>query len=117
MQTNDLQFKGDIYVFVDGGCLSTTGHLISLLKYHTNAVFIGQAPGSTYRCNDFSVKETLPNTKIEVNIPRTTFETAVPDSFKSKPFSVDYTVNMSIEDYINGNDSYMKFVNKLILLP
>jgi hypothetical protein len=117
MHPNNLQFNGDIFVFVDGGCLSTTGHLISLLKYHTHAIFVGQEPGSTFRCNDFSVKETLPITKIEVNIPRVTFETAVPDSFKSIPFSVDYPVNISIKDCLAGIDSYLKFMDNLILKP
>ena len=117
MSPSKLNFKGDVYVFVDGGCLSTTGHLISLLKYNTDAIFVGEEPGSTYRCNDFSLKETLPNTKIEVNIPRTTFETAISDSSKSLPFSVDYEVGNSVDDRLMNFDGYMKFVNDLILKP
>ncbi|MDH3381988.1 MAG: S41 family peptidase, partial [Flavobacteriaceae bacterium] len=54
MQSNKLNFNGSVYVFIDGGCLSTTGHLISLLKFYTNAIFIGEEPGSTFRCNDLS---------------------------------------------------------------
>jgi len=117
MSPSELNFKGDIYVFVDGGCLSTTGHLISLLKYQTNAIFVGEEPGSTFRCNDFSLKETLPNTKIEVNIPRTTFVTAIPDSAKTVPFSVDFEVGNSVDENLTNIDNYMKFVNNLILKP
>jgi len=114
MQPNKIQFEGKIYVFIDGGCLSTTGHFISLLKYHSNAIFIGQEPGSTFRCNDFSIKVTLPNTKIEANIPRTTFETAIGEKEKMNSFTLDYNVCISIEDYLSGTDSYVKLVNTLI---
>ena len=117
MSPSKLNFNREIYVLVDGGCLSTTGHLISLLKYHTNAVFAGEEPGSTYRCNDFSLKETLPHTKIEVNIPRTTFETAISDSAKSIPFSVDIEINNSIDEQVINSESYMEYIKNLILNP
>ena len=35
MEPNPIHFEGNMYVLVNGACLSTTGHLISLLKYHT----------------------------------------------------------------------------------
>jgi C-terminal processing protease CtpA/Prc len=117
MQPNKIQFEGNIYVFVDGGCLSATGHFISLLKYHTNAIFIGEELGSTFSCNDFSVKVTSPNTKIEANIPRTTFETAIDEKEKMNSFTLDYNVNISIEDYLSGTDSYVELANALIGKP
>lgn len=49
MNPSKLNYNGNIYVLVNGGCLSTTGHLISLLKFKTDAVFIGEEPGSTYK--------------------------------------------------------------------
>jgi hypothetical protein len=114
MSPNKIQFEGDIYVLINGGCLSTTGHLISLIKHTTDATFIGEEPGSTFQCNDFSIKITLPNSGIEVNIPQTTFETAIDQSKKMVPFAVDYRVSFSIEDYLNGDDSYIKCVNHLV---
>ncbi|MEA3460611.1 MAG: S41 family peptidase, partial [Bacteroidota bacterium] len=114
MQANENHFKGSIYVLVNGNCLSTTGHLISLLKYHTEALFIGEEPGSTFSCNDFSIQVQLSNTGMELNIPRTTFVTAVTGFSEKEPFPVDYKVNMSIEDLLNGNDTYKSFVEDLI---
>ncbi|MDB4584297.1 S41 family peptidase, partial [Draconibacterium sp.] len=113
MHPNKLQFEGDIYVLTDGGCLSTTGHLISLIKHHTNAKFIGTEPGSTYCCNDLSKKITLPNTGIEANIPRTTFETATDHLGTMEFFKVDYQVNCAVDDCLNGVDCYLKFVQTL----
>ncbi len=99
MQPNKLNFQGKVYVFVNGGSLSTTGHLISLLKFHTDAVFIGEEPGSILRCNDFSIQLTLPNSGIELNIPRTSFETFVSGFTLNDAFVIDYGVNITAMNY------------------
>lgn len=114
MQPNPLRFEGKLYVLVDGGCLSTTGHLISLLKYHTGALFIGEEPGSTFRCNDFSIQVALPNTGIQVNVPRTTFETAVSGFSDEIPFPLDARVETSVNDIIAEDDPYMAQVYLMI---
>jgi hypothetical protein len=115
MQPNKNHYKGSIFVLVNGSCLSTTGHLISLLKFHTKALFIGEEPGSSFSCNDLSIQYQLPNTGMEVNIPHTTFVTAVSGFEEGKPFPVDCEMNISIGDLLNGNDSYTSFVDKLII--
>lgn len=114
MQSNLNYFKGKLYILVNGGCLSTTGHLISLVDYHTDAVFIGEEPGSTYRCNDFSRQFSLPNSGIEANIPGTTFETAIPEEAKLTPFKVDHEISISIQDLIKGTDPYMEKIYSII---
>lgn len=114
MQPNELNFRGNIYVFVNGGCLSTTGHLISLLKFNTNAIFIGEEPGSTFRCNDFSMQLSLPNTGIELNVPRVTFETSVTGFTLCDPFPIDYEVNDSIIKIINKEDGYLEIARSII---
>lgn len=115
MHTNKLSYHGTLYVLVNGGCLSTTGHLISLLKYNTNAVFIGEQPGSTYRCNDYSIQFQLPTTKIEVNTPRTTFETSVSGFFLCDPFPIDYSINNSINNILEGKDPYIETVKSIVI--
>lgn len=114
MQPNKDNFKGTIYVLVNGGCLSTTGHLISLLKFNTNAVFIGEEPGSTFRCNDFSMQVTMPNTGIELNVPRVTFETSVTGFTLCRPFPIDYKVNNSLMKIINQEDEYVEMASSII---
>jgi len=114
MQAANNNFKGNCYVLVDGGCLSTTGHLISLLKYHERAVFIGEEPGSWFYCNDNSFQVCLPNTDIEVNIPRSTFITAVEGYTLGDPFMVDYPVQESIKDKLDGRDPCLEYAYFLI---
>jgi hypothetical protein len=103
-----------LYVLVDGGCLSTAGHLISLIKYHTPAMFIGEEPGSTFRCNDFSMQVTLPHTSLEANIPRMTFETAVEGFREGDPFPVDYPVSFTISDVVDGIDRSLELSKEMV---
>jgi hypothetical protein len=114
MQANPNSYTGKVFVLVNGGCLSTTGHLISLLKYHTDAVFIGEEPGSTFSCNDFSIQEKLPNTGIEMNIPRTTFIAAVSGFSQEEAFPLDLVVRQTVEDQVKGVDRYMSDALDLI---
>lgn len=110
MQPNELNFKGKVYALVNGGCLSTTGHLISLLKFHTKTKFIGEEPGSTFICNDFSRQMSLPRSGILVNIPRTIFETSVSGFTRCEPFSIDFRVNKNVMDLIHLRDPYIELV-------
>ncbi len=104
MSPDPHAFNGDLIVLVDGGCLSTTGHLISLIGFHTQALFAGEEPGSTFRCNDHSIQLKLPNSGIEANIPRTTFETAVYLPGDEREFNVDLPVSPDPEDLASGTD-------------
>jgi hypothetical protein len=114
MQPNPQHYEGRLYVLVNGNCLSTTGHLITLLKYHTEAIFIGEEPGSTFLCNDFSMQTSLSSTGIEVNIPRTTFVTAVSGFKEGEAFPIDYEVQNTVLDILAGRDTYASFVDDLI---
>jgi C-terminal processing protease CtpA/Prc len=114
MQPAPNHFKGTLYVLVNGNCLSTTGHLISLLKYHTDALFLGEDPGSTYLCNDFSMQIRLPHTGLDLNIPRTTFITAVEGFNESQTFPLDYVVEVSVKDKLADTDAYLSLAFDLI---
>jgi hypothetical protein len=114
MHSDPHHFRGMLYVLVDGGCLSTAGHLISLIKYHTPAMFIGEEPGSTFRCNDFSMQVSLPHTSIEANIPRMTFETAVEGFREGVPFPVDYPVSFTISDVVDGIDRSLELSKEMV---
>jgi hypothetical protein len=114
MEPNAHHYTGKLFVLVNGGCLSTTGQLISLLKFHTPAVFIGEEPGSTFLCNDFSIQLSLPRSGIEVNIPRTTFVTAVSGFDEKHPFRVDHKVDIPLEDILNKQDSYLLYIQSLL---
>ncbi len=114
MEAATPNFTGKCYAIVDGGSLSTTGHLISLLRYNKRAVFIGEEPGSWFYCNDNSKQYTLPNSRIEVNIPQTTFKTAVNGYKMGDLFRVDYPLDLSAEDLEKKSDPWMEYTLNLI---
>lgn len=114
MSPDPLAFRGDLFVLVDGGCLSTTGHLLSLIQEHTGARFVGELPGSFYRCNDFSLQVSLPNSGIEANIPRTTFETAISDTGEPPLLRITYPVSPVAGDIASGTDSALAACLKAI---
>ena len=77
-------------------------------------LFIGEEPGSSFLCNDMSIQLKLPNTGMEVNIPRTTFVTAVSGFSEEEPFLLDYDVDISVQDLLSGTDTYKTFVYELV---
>jgi hypothetical protein len=108
-----FQFVGQSYCLVDGGCLSTTGHFISLASYHQTSLIIGEDPGSNFRCNDMSRQFTLPYSRIEINIPTKTFSTAVDE----KDFDheiVDVYVDQDLISITEGRDIIMDKTMEMI---
>jgi len=108
------RFGGNLYVLINGGCLSTTGHFLSLLKYHNRGIFIGRESGGTFSCNDGTVHITLPHTGIRAGIARITFVTAVQGFDKGYGIFPDYIINATPEQKIQNKDPEKQFVIELI---
>jgi hypothetical protein len=107
-------FKGKVYILINGGELSTTGHFISLVKCHNIRTFIGRESVSTFSCHDNSLRFVLPNTKINGKVARNTFETAVTGLSWEKGIMPDHYVESNLEDLINGVDTIMEYALNLI---
>ncbi|MBN2345020.1 MAG: hypothetical protein JXO51_01435 [Candidatus Aminicenantes bacterium] len=108
------RYRGQTFVLIDGGELSTTGHFISLLRYHRIGKFIGQESGSTFTCNDNSLEFTLPNTRIRGKVARTTFATAVEGMDRDRGIMPDHYVEPKIKDIIEGKDTILEYALELI---
>lgn len=109
MDPHETHFAGTVHVLIDGGCFSTTGHFLSLVKYHKRARLIGETAGSTFSCNDNGTNATLPNTRIRVRVPRSVFETSVEGFEPGRGIRPDHEVKQSIEDYLLGVDTVMEY--------
>jgi len=109
IQPKQESFHGEIYILVNGGCLSTTGHFLSLVRYHQLAILIGEEPGGTFYCNDGSMQVDLPATQIVLNLPQITFQTAVEDISRGDPLLPDYEVSPTLEDILNNRDSILEY--------
>lgn len=108
-------FNGHLYTLIDGYSASTTGHFLSLLKYHKIGKLIGTASGSTYKCNAGKNTEfILPNSRLILTFGRTTFTAAVKGMDKTKPIMPDYPIEESYQDFLEGKDVYLETAFNLI---
>jgi len=107
-------FTGALYVLIDGGCFSTTGHFCSLLKYHRVGIFIGEETGGSFACNGGYQDVCLDHTGICFLLSRTTFITAVEGLAAGRGILPDYEVRPSISDIVTNHDVAIESVKILI---
>lgn len=101
-------FKGRVYLLIDGGCFSSTGHLLSLLRYHKIGTFIGERTSASYSCNTNGVPYVLPNTGLTVFCPKYIYETAVSSFQRADGISPDYEIKQTFTDILTGQDPLME---------
>lgn len=114
-EISDNLFTGNLFILVDGGCYSTTGHICSLLKYHKAGIFIGEETGGSYACNGAYKEFTLKNTGINLLLPHGVFITDVNGLTKGRGIMPDYSVQPSIEDIVNKKDVVLERALSLII--
>lgn len=110
-------FSGNIYVLIDGGCFSTTSEFLSLLHYHTKAIFIGEESGGGYYGNSSgpTPEMKLPNSKVRLEIPLMKYSTAVKDyQYLNRGLIPQHVVVPTIKDLVEGKDIELDFVKDLI---
>jgi hypothetical protein len=107
-------FAGNLYVLINGGCFSSTGHLCAMLKYLGRGKFIGEETGGTYECNDGHVRIITSATHLSLNVARITYTAAVKGISRETGIMPDYTIEPSIDDVLKGRDSVKEFAVKLI---
>jgi C-terminal processing protease CtpA/Prc len=107
-------FAGKLFILINGGCFSSTGHLCALLKYHKIGTFIGTETGGTYECNDASREIHLKNTRLRLFVARITFTAAVRGMPRYKGIVPDISVEPSITDQLSGKDPILECALSLI---
>lgn len=114
IQPNANRFKGKPYVLVNGGGMSTTGHVCSVIKENGFGILVGEEVGSTYTCNDNSVFDTLTHTGLQFRIPQTTFYTCTSSFSGTQGILPDVEVIRTIDDIVKEADPEMEYVLKQI---
>jgi len=115
LKPKENRFRGSTYFLADGGCRSSTGHFLALVKYHKLGKIIGAVPGASFTCNDESRLINLPNSKLQFSAAQTTFTAAVNGWKRGDQIIPDILVKPEIEDIISGKDTVMEFVKDLIV--
>lgn len=101
---HDNVYTGDLYVLVDGGCYSTTGHFLSHLKEHNIGIFIGEETGGTYICHGGYEEVQLKHTGIGMLLPRTAYETDVRSLPPGEGIPPNYEIHPTISDLMKSRD-------------
>ena len=109
-------FKGKVYILINGGSFSATGECTSVIHFHKKALFVGEECGSGYYGNTSGFVPTLilPHTKIRVRIPLVRYTMAVSGYLSDRGIIPDYPVIPTIKDILNGKDTELDAVIKLI---
>lgn len=100
-------FKGKLYFLIDGGCRSTTGHFVSLVKYHNLGILIGEETCASYSCNSNGRPYTLTNSGLIIECPYKTFDVAVQGQERGKGIIPDIYIKPTVDNVIKGKDSIL----------
>jgi len=100
----DDPYHGKLFVLVDGGCYSTTGHFLSLLRHHRRGVFIGEETGGSFICNGGYREYSLSNSGIVLLLPHTSFITDARGLSVGEGIQPDHQVPISLDDLVLGAD-------------
>lgn len=110
-------FTGNIFVLINGGCFSTTSEFLSMLHYHTKAIFIGEESGGGYygNCSGPTPEFFLPNTKVSVEIPLVNYTMAVKEyPYPDRGLIPNHVIIPSIKDKLELKDVELEFAKSLI---
>ena len=107
-------FKGKLFILIDGGGASTTGHLLGLLKYHKIGTLIGEETGGTFVCHNAHNSFQLKHTRFQVTVATGTFASAVKDLPKDRGILPDILVYPRPEDFAAGKDTILEYALSLI---
>ncbi|WP_347218396.1 S41 family peptidase [Chryseobacterium sp.] len=108
-------YKGKISVLINGGCFSTTGHFLALMREYKIGTFFGEySQGSNYS-NSGGQAFILPYSKIRVWIPTLQYKMRTPN-FKTDPKGIkpDLEIEIQPNDLKTKFDRPMDFVIKRI---
>ena len=110
-------FNGKVYVLINGNSFSTTGEVTSILHFYKKAKFVGEECGADYYGSNsgFIAVLTLPNTKMRISIPLLKYMMAVNNYPEDRGIIPDYPFSPDMKDLVNGKDSEIEYVEKLII--
>ena len=116
-QPLEPNFKGEVYILINGASFSATGEFTSVVHHHQRATFIGEECGAGYYGNTsgMMVMMALPNTRLRVRVPLVRYTMAVSEY---EPFDrgliPEHHVEPTIDDVLAGTDAVMDYALRLI---
>jgi hypothetical protein len=110
----ETPFKGRLFILINEGGFSSTGHLCGVLKSHKIGTFIGSETGATYTCNDATTQIILERTGLRLFVARMTFEAAAEGLPRNRGILPDFPVEAVIGDMAKGKDTVLEYTLEYI---
>lgn len=108
-------FKGKLYVLINGGSFSNSGIVASCLQANNRATFIGQETGGNPNVIAGFIKDIkLPNTKIQVQIPTKQFVITDKTNNNGQGVMPTQYVEPKLNDIIENKDTELEYTIELI---
>ncbi len=107
-------FAGTVFVLIDGGSFSTTGHFCAALRANRKVIFVGEESGGSALCNDNSIRLELPHSKLGLRVARTTFQIQVDDMDDGVGILPDIEIQATVEDLATGTDTVLEYLDGLL---
>lgn len=108
-------YSGDLYILMNGGSFSSTGHLLALLKAQGVGIFVGEESGGSFACTDASRNYVLKNTKIQFRSSTRIWAVDVQGLTPGRGIMPDFEVIPTIQDYLNNIDVVKQTAIDMIL--
>lgn len=107
-------FKGSLFVLIDGEGNSSVGQLASIFKEKNRALFIGETLGSNQFATANQKRFQLTNTRISFTVARNIFITDVTEKNKSARIEPDYKIAETIDDFLSNRDIVLQKAFEII---
>ncbi len=110
-------FKGRVYILMNGFCMSSCADVIAVLSYNKKATLIGQETGGGYSGNNSGM---IPDIQIKpfdftLSVPLQKYVNYVDRSKNiGRGTMPDYVINRTIEDLLEGKDLELNLAIDLI---
>ena len=112
----ETTFSGNVYILTSSSTYSGAAEFSSLMREHTNAIFIGEEVGGGYFGNTsgYGLDLILPNTEIKIHIPILQFVLDVEKGIFGRGVIPDFKITQTIKEHLAGIDAEMKFAKNKI---
>lgn len=109
---SDNNFKGKIYVIINGGSFSATCILSSSLKSNPNVTFVGEETGGAFNGTVAGIMPVvkLPNSKIPLRLGLMDIKTINQTETKGRGIFPDKEIIQTVEDKIQNKDPELEWI-------
>lgn len=115
-KSNPNNFKGKVYILINGLSFSATSEFCTVAKDSNRATFVGEETGGTY-CGNTSGNfhnVVLPFSKITISIPTTKYTMFVTDrKNKDRGIIPEFSIKPTITDLLEKKDVQLNFAIQL----